>query len=560
MPRVPAVPTYDGPQVRESALQGGFQDAGAYTMGARQTAAAAQGLMQGAEVLDRYAQRQANDAAFKAEVAIKSDWMQTDQQLRQRYRGANVDGYREEVEKWWKEAPAKYGQQFQLDPMARQIASKSLLAAQAQAQAGAMRYFDAEKEKSTVENFEAAKNVTRQMALTDGSEAAVNTARSDIMAKNATEAARRGMSPEQLQAMNLADTTRLHLEYIGSLTEQHPQEAKRYYEAHRDEIDASRHAYVEKVLKAETDNQQAQQLAASWATLPLDEQLKKASEVSDPDLQDKVLRRVQNNAGLVARAQQEAEKRASDQAWHFVTQGKRVPEAILQAMDGKESAQLKDYLRRQSEHEVDRAYTLQRRGQILAGGSGGGGGGKIKTNGEVHAQLWALMANDPEKFAELPLEAYRFDLSQSDLEQLMSKQMVLKKGTAKAEGKEVVTMTQQLSAATESLKGAAKARFMSTAQDYFEEHKERTGKAPTYEERKKIIDRLFIDGEVASGHWWQPDRNTPFYMLKPSERTAFVQGTVPAKDKAEIEQVLKSKGIPVTPENVLDMFNRKRNQ
>lgn len=557
MPRVPAVPTYDGPQLREAALTGGFQDAGAYTNGARQMAGIAQGLGQGADMLDRQVQRQANDAAFKAEVQIKSDWMQTDQQLRQRYRGASVDGYQQEVEKWWQEAPAKYGQQLQLDPYARQIASKSLLAAQAQALAGAGRYYEGEKERSTVENFEAAKNVSRQMAITDGSEAAVNTARSDILAKNATEAARRGMTPEQLQAMNLADTSRLHLEYIGALTESKPQEAKRYFEAHRDEIDSSRHAYVEKVLKAENDNQQSQQLAASWATLPLEEQLKKASEIQDPDLQDKTLRRVQNNAGLVARAQQQAQERARDQAWHFVAQGKKVPEAITQAMDGRDLVMLQDYRRKQAEHEVDRAYTLGRRD----GGGGSGGRGKgIKTNGEVHAQLWKMMADSPEEFAKLPLEAYRYDLSQSDLEQLMTKQITLRKGATKGDGKEVVTMTQQLEASTGGLKGDKKARFISSAHEYFEEHKQRTGKAPTYEERRKIIDRLFIDGEVSSWSWWKPDRNTPFYMLKPGERSAFVDGTVPKADRAEIEQVLKSKGIPVTPENVLDMFNRKRNQ
>ncbi len=93
---MPVVPTYQ-PQVREQALEGGFQrapDVGAPT---RQLG---QALTQVAEAADRIDLRDAQAKAFDAEAKITSEWLKWDGQARQQYRGQNVDQYAPAAEAW----------------------------------------------------------------------------------------------------------------------------------------------------------------------------------------------------------------------------------------------------------------------------------------------------------------------------------------------------------------------------------------------------------------------------------------------------------------------------
>jgi hypothetical protein len=176
--------------------------------------------------------RQADtEKAFRAEVAAKSEWMTVDAELRKRYRGANVDGYKEEAQKWWDESPTKFA--ADLSPGARGIVSRSMQAARLQAQSSVTNYYTQEKEKSFAESWEAAKGVAIQEATTDMRPEVVATARKNLQLKNAEYAATRGWSAEQLQIQNLKDANALHGVMISKMQDQDPVAAKAYFVANR---------------------------------------------------------------------------------------------------------------------------------------------------------------------------------------------------------------------------------------------------------------------------------------------------------------------------------------
>ena len=566
MARVPALPTYDGPQVKEQALQGGIQDSGAMTASSRQLGALGRSVMQASEVVDAYDLRNAQDEAFKLETQIKADWLQTDMQLRQKYRGSNVDGYQEEVDKWWNEAPGKYA--TGVSDRAKNIANRSLANAKLTAGAGALRYYEGEKEKSLAENFQAAKLMDRQLAITDGSEAAVVAAAQNIARRNVEFGASRGWSTEQTQAENLRDMTALHTEFLGSIADKNPQAAKAYFDKYKDQIDSSRHQRISTLIDGEIENHTAAATARELVALPVEEAVKRITEIKDPELQRKTELSWKQLHGLQLAARVEQEKAFSDKAWQLVASGQRVPEGVLSGMDGRERAQIQDYLMKQAEHRVDRAYTLQRRSQIIAnakdGGGGGGGGrrgGAPKTDRDVHAGLWKTMVDDPDTFKTLPLEAYRYQLSTADFEQLMTKQQAMRKpGKSKEDGEAEINRQIKGLAAQAKLKGPDEAVFHSQADAAFSEYEAAHGKKPGREERQKILDRMLIEGEVSSGSWWKPDADKKYYQLKPQERQAFVEGTISAADRKEIEGVLRSMGKPITPDNVLDVYNRGKDK
>lgn len=567
MARVPALPQYQGPQVREEALQGGFQDTGAMTAPSRQLAALGRSVMQASDVVDAYDLRNAQDEAFKMETKIKADWLQTDTQLRQKYRGSNVDGYQEEVDKWWNEAPGKYGNG--VSERAKSIANRSLANSKLTAGASALRYYEGEKEKSVAESFQAAKILDRQLAITDGSEGAVVAAAQTIARRNVEFGATRGWSTEQVQAENLRDMTALHTEFLGSISDKNPQAAKAYFDKFKDQIDSSRHARITTLIDGEIENHTAAATARELVALPVEEAVKRITEIKDPELQRKTELSWKQLHGLKLAAQVEQEKAFSDKAWQLVSSGQRVPEGILAGMDGRERVQLQDYLMKQAEHRVDRAYTLQRRAQIIAnakdGGGGGGGGGSrgrggtTKTDRDVHAGLWKTMVDDPETFKTLPLEAYRYQLSTADFEQLMTKQQALRKpGKTKDDTDAEVNRQIKGLTAQVKIKGDDEAIFHAQADAAFSEYEATHGKKPPREERQKILDRLLMQSPDSP---WIPnlieDRKR-FYQRTPAERQEFVEKTVPKQDREEIAVALQRQGVPVTPDNVLDLYQRRR--
>ena len=508
---MPRVPLSDGPQLQVAPAQGGYLPTPDVSSGTR---ALAQGLGAVAEVADRKATRDAETAAFNANAAITAEWLQFDADARTKYRGTNVDQYEPAAAKFWQDAAERHAKN--LDPMAQQLASKALVQKRTEALASGLRFVEGEKERNFDSSAQAAKAMEIQLGVTTGD---VESARERVRGVNAAQAARKGWTPEMLAAENTRDLSTLHFAHIAKLAETDAGAAKSYYEANRAEVDATRQASIEKVLKAETDNQFAEQFAAKVAAKPLEEQLAAAGDIKDPHQREKALTRIKQNATLVKEAQAERERKFSDQAWQMVGKGQRVPEALLSQMDGRERVQLQEFLRQRAEHNMAAKA--------------------IKTDPAVHAQLWEMMVRDPEGFKKERLQAYGMKLSGEDLEQLYTKQRELL--NPKNE-KEVLTFQNRMTARLEQLgintgQGDEKKRgaFRAAAQSEIDAYTARYGKQPDAKAETEILDRLMIE----SDSWFGPSR---YFEATPDQRGTFVPKITDA-DRAAITAGFKQRGV-----------------
>lgn len=531
---MPRIPIYDGPQVGQTvqrAPQESFQAQRDVSQDERQIASA---LGQAAQTLDRVVERDVKAAVYTADQEIRASWLQRDSELRKTYRAGNVDGYKEEVSKFWDETKRTYADK--LDPMARSALGTTLGTARAMAEAGALKYYDTEKEVATVSAFEGAKAMSKQMALTDGSLPAIEAARVDLGRKNALEAARRGMTTEELQALNLRDMTALHSEFISTNAQKKPDEAMAYFDKYKDEIDGSRHNNIRDVLGKEITNKKAKDLADSLVSLPMEEQIAKVSAITDPDVRAKASVFMKENQSLVRQAQQDREKKFSDQAWQMVGLGQRVPESILANMDGKERVMLQDHLRQRAERQADR------------------GNAPPKTDRATHAELWDLLVNDPEKFKTVRLVAYSEKLSQADLEQLALQQKGMlnpkKEKDVISFNNKVLSRLEMLGVASGAKDQEKRGMFRSAAQKLFEDFEARTGKPPSPEDEEKILDNLSMPGAAP---WF--GRNSPAKNYAEAVVTgkAFVPD-IPKEDREAILAKAKARNVTLTDEQIQATF------
>lgn len=510
---MPRVPLSQGPEQRSAALQGGYQQQIDVTAPARQLA---KGLGDAAEVVSREAERDAQTRSNAADVEIAGQWLAKDAELRRAYQGANVDQYQTEAAAWWKERAEGLGKD--LDPLSKRLIGQTLGRRQAAALGQVAQHVEVEKERHADNTAQANIQTSIQFGVTSGDVAGASVRVRQLAAE---VGARKGWSTEQVLAEQSKHLSALHLAQISKLAESDAAAAQAYYQANKAEVGFTNQPRVEQILKAETDNQFATQKAASLAALPLADQIKAAADIKDPQQREKTVAQIKLNHGLVIAAQQAQEKKLSDQAWQLVGQGRRVPEAVLAGMDGRERVQLQDYLRQRAEH-------------LAAAGSK-----PVKTNPVALAKVYDLMRDNPSEFKALRMESLAFTLAGSDLEQVARIQRDMAKPDRE---KDVATTTQLLGTYTGGWTPQKRATFQQAAFDELDRFEKEKGRPANYEEKKRVFDRLVIDGEVLSGAWYKNDPNKKFYEATPEERKRFAP-TISSDDRKLVVEALKAEGI-----------------
>ena len=461
------------------------------------------GVQNVGEAIDQIDLKQAQTQAFDAENKITSDWLAWDAENRSKFRGENVEGYAPAAKEWWAKSAEAYGKD--LSPRARELVSKSLMAKQTAALGNVVSFTAAERDRHADDVAAANIDSTIQFGVSSGKPEG---AAQQVRQIAAQVGARKGWTTEQVQDYTLKNLSALHLGQIASLAETNAQAAQAYYDANKGEISAPQQARVEKVIKGEADNQSATKFAAENATLPLAEQLKKAGEITDPELRTKTLQQVKLNHAVVREAQAEQERQASDQAWQLVGQGKRAPESILAGMDGHGRVQLQDYLK-------TRAERLSK-------------GGSIKTDWELYNDLREqIRTMDPDERTKFRLNPYSERLAGPQIEQLND---LLDKAR---KGPDAMTQEQQLSAyiaesGIEDKKAAGqfKSAYGQEVNAFIKDKK----REPSFDERQVIMDQLTKDVVVGTKWFGLADDTEPAYKAPADKRNP---------DKFNVGQVYK---------------------
>ena len=531
---MPQVPVYGDRPVRTEALRPVLQQTPDVSSGAR---ALAQGLGQVAEAADRIDLRDAQAKASDAEARITSDWLKWDAENRNKYRGANADGYAPAAEEWWKSAAETAG--TQLDPRAKALASRNLVAKQTQALGNVRTFTLAEKERHADETYSADVATTIQFGVTSGDVA--STAR-QIRDKAAVLGARKGWTTEQVQAEAGKNLSAMHLAQISKLAENNAEAAQAYYDANKAEVAFQNQARVEQVLKGELDNQFATQTAAAMADKPLSEQLAEAAKITDPQRREKTLTQVRNNYALVKQAEQELEAKFSDQAWQLFSRGQKIPESILSGMNGRERAQLQESQRTRSER--------------LAAGT------TVKTDMNTYIDVREKLARGE----KVDLRAYTEKIGKGEMEQLLDIQTSASKGGVKQDS--MLTDEARINAAIVGL-GIDKKKNPEAAVSLTNEIDRRVrsasaakgGKDLTADEKQSIVDRVVLDKVYVDE--WGTDPQKPLALVTPEEMSkAYVRvngknvpvSSVPALDRRQIVQALQATGQQPTEQAIVEMY------
>lgn len=531
---MPQVPVYGDRQVRTEALRPVLQQTPDVSSGAR---ALAQGLGQVADVIDRVDLRDAQAKASDAEARITSDWLKWDAENRNKYRGANADGYAPAAEEWWKSAAETAG--TQLDPRAKALASRNLVAKQTQALGNVRTFTLAEKERHADETYSADVATTIQFGVTSGDVASTAV---QIRDKAAVLGARKGWTTEQVQAEASKNLSAMHLAQISKLAENNAEAAQAYYDANKAEVAFQNQARVEQVLKGELDNQFATQTAAAMAGKPLSEQLAEAAKIADPQRREKTLTQVRNNYALVKQAEQEQEARFSDQAWQLFSRGQKIPESILSGMNGRERAQLQESQRARSERAA--------------------AGTPVKTDMNTYIDVREKLARGE----KVDLRAYTEKIGKGEMEQLLDIQTSASKGGVKQDS--MLTDEARINAAIVGL-GIDKKKNPEAAVSLTNEIDRRVrsasaakgGKDLTADEKQSIVDRVVLDKVYVDE--WGTDPQKPLALVTPEEMSkAYVRvngknvpvSSVPARDRRQIVQALQATGQQPTEQAIVEMY------
>ena len=542
---MPQVPTYGGPQLKTQALQPNFQNNIDVSSG---TKALGQGLMQAGEAFDRIAVREAETAANKADTDIASGWLQWDAENRKKYQGENIDGYAPAAQEWWGKAAQTYGEK--LDPRAKALVAQSLARRQGVSMANVTQHTETVKESHADEVAAANINTTIQFGVTTGDVAGAS---AQVRKLAAGVGARKGWTTEQTQAEIGKNLSALHLAQISKLAEQDPQKAQAYYDANKEEVGFAQQPRVEEILRKEVDNQFAVSFAAQQANKPLSEQLAAAGEIKDPGKREKSLAEIKNNHAMVEQARREREQAVSDQAWQLVGQGKRVPEAVLAGMDGRERVQLQEHLRARAE-------------RIASGAS-------QKTDMATYIDVRERLAAGE----KVNLKALTEKIAPAQMEQLLDIQgAVAKPGSAKQDS--MLTDEGRINSALSGM-GIDKKKDPTTAGMFTTEVDRRVraasaakgDKALSADEKQKIVDDVALDKVFVDE--WGSDPQKALFQLTPAEMgKAYVKvpggagmygsqgtrevplSTVPMADRADIIRARKARGLPVTEQAIVETY------
>ena len=532
---MPQIPVYDGPQVKVRALQPVMQRTPDVSSGLQSLARVAEGFGQ---IADRVVNQQADIEAFSAQERIlkaQNDW---EVEARRVAQGEKAVGYRQQVEDWWKTVRE---QEFsKLSPMAQARVSKALSASYRAAVEAAGNYERQQVEIGARSKLNGSLAQLQTQAIKAGAVGAPAVVQAGIDTIRAFGRERGvDVTPEITKF-----TSGVHLNLIEGMASQNAAEARRYFNENRDQIDSGTWDRVEKVIKAEEDNQFAKAEATRIYTLPAAERAAALAKITDPDRLAKTRTEFNNIVAVESQAQREREQAASDQAWQTVGAGKRPPETVLMQMNGRERVQLQDYLR-------------ERAKQAAAGTP-------VKTD----FATWYELSNRIAAGEKIDLRPYATKISESDLQALTTKQQAVGKPGAQ---EALFTLQQRVEKTFPGL-GIDPKRDPESAYAVLSEVDRRiraasVDKKLTPDDEQKIVDSVVLDRVYVDE--WGSDPQKPVAALTPEELSdAYVNvggrrvkvSSVPMADRQQITAALRAAGRPATEQAIVELYLRAQQQ
>ena len=239
------IPVYDGPQIKEAPLRGGFQDpirsADAFgAVQAKQLGEVANAATKVYQVVEAENVRNDADAVFRAETNLRAGYLQFEANTRKTRQGRSAEGVLEDTDKWWAEQEKAFTEGMANDRQ-RALLARTASRLKLQSQAQMSEFQNVQLERSHDESWNASKAIVISNAATNPSPANVQSALVEIKTKNAYQGARKGWDSDQMTVQNMKDMTILHTSVVQNLADKDPAAAEKYFgQIPQDEFDGTR--------------------------------------------------------------------------------------------------------------------------------------------------------------------------------------------------------------------------------------------------------------------------------------------------------------------------------
>lgn len=519
---MPRIPTYDDLQVAPRALNAPRQSsvASPSLFGASSQQAIETGrLMTNAgeavnKVAAQMAERENADAIFRAETALKTDYLEFERAVRER-RGADAKGVTDEASQWWDKQNSEFEKGFANDrqrALFRQQSERLRL----QALDGLSRFESTERRRSVEEAAKASITSSINFAIgavgSPDQGVALATAREDIIKRLDVLKQLNGWAPETYEAARMEALSNLHTQAIGRMVDNAPGAAREYFRANRDEIEGSQYERIEKSLQTGNRKVAAQAFADEVMANNLSEAdaIRIARERFSGQDEVSVVAEIKTRFAELDVARSREQRQAADAAWDVYARTgslNEIPVEVLDRLDGQT------------------IMALRKEAQ----------GGPAKTDWDKFYTLQGLATENPVGFANMDLRDQFPYLAETERRALIKMQNDIK---APDKLPEVATLTQQMSEAHNMLgygsrDGEKKGLFDRAVRDAIDAEQRARGKPLTYEERQKIIDRMMTKGSI--NREWRLDPSGRVFELQnePDFAANFMPEIAPA-DRAMI--------------------------
>lgn len=564
---MPTVPTYSTAQVEERALPGVRQSSVAspslFAGNAGQLQQVGQGLSnlgEGVENVARQMQERENaDMIFRAETALKDDYLKFEQQVRQR-KGVAAWGVLPDTEKFFADQGKVHSEMLQNDTQ-RRLFGQTLARMRVSAMGAAAEYESGERRRSMEESAKASITSSINLAAAnapamvptpgkttmtkdaEGNDVPVvevgrdpiNGIKQDILKRVQVMSDLNGWAPERREAEEQLHLTNLHKQVIQNLVDKNPAGARAYYNANKAEINGAEHDSIDKVLRVGGLRETAQGFADTAVSSGMSQAnaLAEARKKYSGEEEVAVVQEVNARYGEAIQLREQGQKTAADAAWKlYASTGSvsSVPSSLFASMDGRDV-------------EALRTHALNR-----AAGVG------TKTDPTIYLELRQQMRDDPNGFRKTDLRKLINYLSPSDFQEFAKLQ------TDPIKHADAATLTEQLSVTHSQMKWgngdkAKKGAFDKAVNDAINVEQQRQGKQLDYNQRQQIIDKMLIQGEV-DGSGWFSDAKTFYEVAGTADAAKFAPKISKADKQAIIDGYTKRNGKAPNDAQIMEVFRK----
>jgi hypothetical protein len=362
-----------------------------------------------------------------------------------------------------------------------------------------------------------------------------------------------GMPPEWVKEKLAAVTSDTHQGVITRmLANGQDMEAKKYFDGVKDQIGNGKDiTHIEKSLEEGSLRGESQRQSDAILSKGMDmsTSLAEARKVEDPKLRDAITERVKDRFQMKQMAErqdvEELHKRSTD---------------IIDKTGDVDKIPPSDWQRfTLSERSALKSYAKQKREGIQPDTDWGE---------YYNLKTMASSTETKDKFLQMNLMALRPKFADTEFKELVGVQAALRKGDEKAD-KELDDFRTKHDIVAQSLRSHgfdptpkdSNAKGAKTVADFYnsvakEERQifEATGKKATNEDIQKITDRLMTKTITDRGILWNTTK--PLFQVQPGEKIEVNPKDIPRTDRAQIEEALKKRGIPVTEDRVKSLFQQ----